>query len=255
MFSFFQKLDGFRKSFSRHAERSDVATEKSGKSSTREEQAAILREKMVQQQLVCRDIHDEGVLQAMRSVPRHHFVPQQPLAAAYADKPLPIGHEQTISQPYIVALMTQIVMAAPQGRALDVGTGSGYQAAILAKLMRDVQSVEIVPELAEEARQRLSEMQCNNVTIHHGDGRDGWNAAAPYDVIVAACSPEAVPAALLQQLAPQGHLVMPIGDKRQFLMLYKKQTDGTVRETRIVPVAFVPMIDKKRNGPQCRADS
>ena len=255
MSSFFQKLDGFRKSFSRHTERSDVATGKGGKLSALEEQAAILREKMVQQQLVRRDIHDEDVLQAMRSVPRHHFVPQQPIAAAYSDKPLPIGYEQTISQPYIVALMTQIVMATPQGRALDVGTGSGYQAAILAQLVRDVQSVEIVPELAEEARHRLSEMQYNNVTVHHGDGMYGWSAAAPYDVIVAACSPETVPAALLQQLAPQGHLIIPIGDKRQFLMLYKRQADGTVRETRIAPVAFVPMMEKKRNGAQCHADN
>jgi len=181
------------------------------------------------------------VLKAMESVPRHRFVAPEYEDTAYADHPLPIGHGQTISQPYIVALMTQLARPRPQSRALDVGTGSGYQAAILAELCKEVYSIEIVKPLAEEARKRLANLGYTKVTVRHGDGYRGWPEKAPFDLIVVAAAPDEVPQPLIEQLAPGGRLVIPLGGFFQELVLVEKQSDGTVRRKNMGGVRFVPM--------------
>lgn len=198
------------------------------------------RRRMVEEQLAARDIRDPRVLEAMLRVPRHRFVPEKVVHEAYADHPLPIGHGQTISQPYIVALMTQ---AAPhaQARALDVGTGSGYQAAVLAELCREVYSIEILEPLAVEAEERLRQLGYRNVTVRVGDGYQGWPEKAPFDLIIVAAAPNHVPPPLIEQLAPGGRLVIPVGDARQELLLIVKGEDGVVRRDSIAPVMFVPM--------------
>src|SRR5262245_2763056 len=204
------------------------------------------REAMVRVQLRGRDIRDERVLAAMLRVPRHMFVPEELRAAAYDDRPLPIGSGQTISQPYIVALMTELVLGAAPRRALDVGTGSGYQAAVLAELFPEVHSVEIVPEHAARARARLAGSGYARVHVHRGDGREGWPDAAPYDAIVAACAARAVPDALVEQLAPGGRLVLPLGDETlQELWLIEKRADGGIERRACGGVAFVPMISPR----------
>ncbi|GAB6187612.1 protein-L-isoaspartate(D-aspartate) O-methyltransferase [Thermopirellula anaerolimosa] len=200
-----------------------------------------LRHAMVEGQLASRDIRDPRVLEAMLRVPRHRFVPQTVLHEAYDDHPLPIGHGQTISQPYIVALMTQAAAPQPESRALDVGTGSGYQAAVLAELCREVYSIEIVEPLAAEAEKRLRELGYANVTVRVGDGYQGWPEKAPFDLIIVAAAPDHVPQPLIDQLAPGGRLVIPVGDARQELLLIVKDRDGAVRRESIAPVMFVPM--------------
>lgn len=196
------------------------------------------RRAMVDEQLRARGIDDPRVLEAMLRVPRHEFVPQRIWDRAYADAPQPIGHDQTISQPYIVALMTQLVRPQPESRALDVGTGSGYQAAILAELCAEVYSIEILEPLARTAKQRLADLGYRNITVQSGDGYAGWPEQAPFDVIVVAAAPEHVPRPLLEQLAVGGRLV---GRFHQQLRLIEKQADGTLRESTVAAVAFVPM--------------
>jgi protein-L-isoaspartate(D-aspartate) O-methyltransferase len=204
--------------------------------------AARRRARMVADQLVPRRIVDERVLGAMRTVPRHEFVPRDRAPLAHDDVPLPIGHGQTISQPYIVALMTELAAPRATDRALDVGTGSGYQAAVLAELAREVKSIEIVPELAAEARERLSRLGYANVEVRQGDGWAGWPEAAPFDVIILAAAPEEVPTALTDQLAPGGRLVLPVGDReRQVLLLITRGENGALQRRSILPVSFVPM--------------
>jgi protein-L-isoaspartate(D-aspartate) O-methyltransferase len=208
------------------------------------------REDMVRVQLRGRDISDERVLEAMRRVPRHEFVPEDLRHAAYDDRPLPIGYGQTISQPYIVALMTQLALgeplahaSAPLARALDVGTGSGYQAAVLAELVPEVHSVEIVPELAARARARLSALGYTRVSVHDAEGRTGWPDAAPYDAIIAACAARELPDALVAQLAPGGRLVLPLGGTSfQELWRIAKRADGSLERKPAGGVAFVPML-------------
>ena len=197
---------------------------------------------MVEDQLAGRDITDVFVLEAMKRVPRHAFVPTQLAARAYADQPLPIGLGQTISQPYIVALMTQL--AAPKGaaRVLDVGTGSGYQAAVLAELADHVFGVEIICEHAEAASKRLARLGYDNATIRCGDGYHGWSEHAPFDAIIVAAAPEKVPPALIEQLKPSGRLVIPVGGQRQELRLYLKNADGSVSVRHVAPVRFVPFV-------------
>jgi protein-L-isoaspartate(D-aspartate) O-methyltransferase len=195
---------------------------------------------MVRAQLETRDIRDPRVLEAMRRVPRHAFVPQALRGFAYDDGPLPIGHGQTISQPYIVALMTQLALGDHPQRVLDVGTGCGYQAAVLAELFPEVHSVEIVPELAEQARARLAQLGYARVHVHGGDGRVGWPEAAPYDAIVAACAALEVPDALIEQLAVGGRLVIPVGRSEQQLVRIRKTPEGISREV-LFGVRFVPM--------------
>jgi len=207
------------------------------------------RQQMVEEDLAGprRDITDRRVLEAMSRVPRHLFVPEDLRYMAYADRPLPIGHGQTISQPYIVALMTQLVEPKPESKALDVGTGSGYQAAVLAELCEEVYSIEIVEPLADEAKKRLADLGYKNITVRHGDGYRGWKEHAPFDLIIVAAAPDHVPQPLVDQLAPGGRLVIPVGDWHQELILIEKAEDGTVRRKSVIPVAFVPMTGEAQD--------
>jgi protein-L-isoaspartate(D-aspartate) O-methyltransferase len=196
---------------------------------------------MVDRQLRSRDISDPRVLEVMGQVPRHLFVPEPLRERAYSDGPLPIGLEQTISQPYIVALMTQLARPRPEARALDIGTGSGYQAAILAELVETVYSIEILCPLADAARARLKALGHANVEVRCGDGYRGWPEHAPFDLIILAAAPDHIPEPLIEQLAPGGRLVLPVGGFSQELVVVEKGTDGTVTKDRIIPVRFVPM--------------
>lgn len=196
---------------------------------------------MVDQQLAARDIVDERVLDAMRRVPRHRFV-EGDADLAYGDQPVPIGHGATISQPYIVALMTQALSVSPTDRVLEIGTGSGYGAAVLAELAERVTTVEVVPELAETARVLLADHadHADHVEVVTGDGSLGHPSAAPYDAIsVTAAGPE-IPEPLLDQLAPGGRLVMPVGRGVEQLVLLTRRPDGDTIET-LIPVRFVPL--------------
>jgi len=202
---------------------------------------ARLREQMVERQLAGRDITDPLVLEAMRKVPRHLFVPEELRGSAYEDRPLPIGHGQTISQPYIVALMTQLARAAPGKTALDVGTGSGYQAAVLASIVDRVSSIEILCDLADQARERLQRLGYDNVEVRCGDGFAGWPDRAPFDVIIVAAAPRSVPQPLIDQLAPGGRLVIPVGGVSQQLLVIEKDETGRIRRFTQGDVRFVPM--------------
>jgi protein-L-isoaspartate(D-aspartate) O-methyltransferase len=216
---------------------------------------AAERARMVEQQLEARgyadpSITDPVVLEAMRQVPRHRFVLPEWRDRAYDDGPLPIGHGQTISQPYIVALMTQLVRPRPGDRILDVGTGSGYGAAVLAACGTEVYTIEIIPELAEESAQRLEELGYDQITTRTGDAWQGWPEAAPFDAIVVAAAPLEVPPALVEQLAPGGRMVLPLGDVEQTLVLVEKDEEGRVSQREIAPVRFVPMTGGEgESGP------
>ncbi len=208
---------------------------------------ATRRAKMVRVDLAGRDIDDAHVLKAMAAVPRHRFVPRELVDLAYHDRPLPIGHRQTISQPYIVALMTQLARARSGVRALDVGTGSGYQAAVLGQIVKRVHSIEIVCPLAERARATLAATGARNVTVKCGDGYRGWPEHAPFDVIILAAAPDHVPDALVDQLAPGGRLVLPVGGRgAQQLLLIEKDPAGKVTRKPQIPVRFVPMTGEAR---------
>jgi len=184
-----------------------------------------------------------SVLEAMRRTPRHAFVPADLRDLAYDDRPLPIGYGQTISQPYIVALMTDLLRLAPRSRALEIGTGSGYQATVLAELGHQVYTIEIVPALAEQAAKRLSDLGYDTVHVREGDGYFGWPDAAPFDAIVVTAATPQIPPPLLEQLKPGGRMVIPIGAAFlvQQLMLVEKLADGTIRTEALLPVAFVPL--------------
>jgi protein-L-isoaspartate(D-aspartate) O-methyltransferase len=196
---------------------------------------------MVDQQLRSRDVRDLRVLEAMLQVPRHRFVPQGEVERAYWDGPLPIGQGQTISQPYIVGLMTQLAQPLESAVALDIGTGSGYQAAVLSLLCTHVYSIEIHEALADSARERLGQLGFKNITVKAGDGYGGWPEHAPFDAIIVAAAPEHVPQPLIDQLKPGGRLVIPVGRYHQGLIVVHKNADGSVRRQQIIPVAFVPM--------------
>jgi len=199
-------------------------------------------ERMIQEQLVTRHIRGERLLQAFREVPRHLFVPQSMQDMAYADGPLPIGQRQTISQPYIVALMTQLLELTGEERVLEVGTGSGYQAAILAKLARKVFSVERIPELAERAAQVLMDLELSNVEVVVCDGSMGLPAHAPYDAIIVTAAAPRVPEPLKDQLAPGGRLVLPVGGRDGQMLERWRQTPKRFERENIAPVAFVPLV-------------
>jgi len=208
-----------------------------------EESAAFrqAREQMVSRQLERRDISDPATLQAMRRVPRHDFVAESLVGDAYADRPLPIGHGQTISQPYIVAYMTQVVAPGPGKRVLEIGTGSGYQAAVLAATGAEVFSIEIIPELADSAAERLRRLGFETVRVKSGDGYFGWAEHAPFDAIVVTAAAEFIPPPLLTQLRDGGRMVIPVGTPFfvQTLMLVEKR--GSEITTRsLMPVRFVP---------------
>jgi protein-L-isoaspartate(D-aspartate) O-methyltransferase len=203
-----------------------------------------LRHEMVSRQIEARGVRDPRVLAAMRSVPRHLFVPEPFRRDAYEDFPLPIGEGQTISQPYIVALMTELATPKPSDRALEVGTGSGYQAAVLAKLVREVYSVEILQALGDEAARRIRDLGYDNITLRVGDGYAGWPEKAPFDLILITAAPERVPPALLDQLAAGGRLVVPVGQAGgvQSLQLLRKNSAGAVEVKDVLPVRFVPLV-------------
>jgi protein-L-isoaspartate(D-aspartate) O-methyltransferase len=196
---------------------------------------------MVDFQIRRRGIRDERVLTAMTQIPRHLFVPESLQSQAYDDHPLPIGHGQTISQPYIVALMTELVRPEPGDRALDIGTGCGYQAAVLSELVQAVYSIEIVKFLATQAEARLRQLGHTNVEVRFGDGYQGWLEHAPFQIIIVAAAPDHIPQPLLDQLSPNGRMVIPVGRYTQELQLIEKSDDGTLTYTKIAPVSFVPM--------------
>jgi protein-L-isoaspartate(D-aspartate) O-methyltransferase len=188
---------------------------------------------------------DPRVLEALREVPRHAFVPIDVSSQAYADRPLPIGFGQTISQPYVVALMTHLIEVKPGDRVLEIGTGSGYQAAVLARLAREVYSVEIVAGLGRRAAETLARLGYANVATRIGDGYQGWEEYAPFDAILVTAAPDHVPPALVAQLKPGGRLVIPVGGLFQDLMVIAKAADGTTTSTTIIPVRFVPLVRGK----------
>ena len=204
---------------------------------------AAARRRMVASQIEARGVKDPSVLEAMRRVPRHRFVPADRRAFAYSDGPLAIGSGQTISQPYIVALMTELARPTRDARILEIGTGSGYQAAVLAECAGEVYTIEIVPELGRKSAALLSELGYANVRTRIGDGYDGWPEAAPFDAIVVTAAPDTVPKPLIDQLKPGGRLVVPVGSVDQELVVLTRTGDGIRRES-IIPVRFVPMTGK-----------
>ena len=200
---------------------------------------------MVREQIERRGVGDPRVLRAMESVPRHLFVPESFRASAYEDGPLPIGEGQTISQPYIVAFMSEAIRIGPRDRVLEVGTGSGYQTAVLARLAGHVFTIEMRPRLAQEAQARLRELGVANVTVRVADGYDGWPEEAPFDAILVTAAPREAPQALLDQLATGGRLLIPLGGIDQELVRFTRLESGYERES-LLPVRFVPLTRERR---------
>ncbi len=202
-------------------------------------------DEMVAEQIVPRHIRDQQVIQAMRTVPRHLFVAPQYRGLAYTDQPLPIGHNQTISQPYIVAFMTEALRLSPQARVLEIGTGCGYQTAVLAQIAKLVFTVEIVAELARRAKATLEKQGYTNIHFNCGNGREGWSEFAPYSHIMVTAASSAIPPALLDQLENGGRLLIPLGTPNltQELVLIEKK-DDQIKKTNLLPVRFVPLVDK-----------
>jgi protein-L-isoaspartate(D-aspartate) O-methyltransferase len=205
------------------------------------------RKRMVETQIRARGVQNKRVLEAMGTVPRHEFVPEEYRTSAYEDSPLPTSSGQTISQPFIVALMTELIDPQPEHRVLEIGTGSGYQAAILSKLVREVYTIEILPELARTAAQRLERLQFKNVHVREGDGYQGWPEHAPFDSILVTAGAAEVPKPLIEQLKPGGRMVIPVDNSagHQTLQVLEKGTDGAVRVRDLIPVRFVPLVRSK----------
>jgi protein-L-isoaspartate(D-aspartate) O-methyltransferase len=203
------------------------------------------RRRMIDDQIRARGVTNQAVLDAMRKVPRHLFVPPNLRDAAYDDGPLPIGQGQTISQPYIVAYMTEALGIRPGEHVLEIGTGSGYQAAVLAEIAREVYTIEIVPELADRARETLAGLGYKNVYVRTGNGYAGWPEKAPFPRIMVTAAPDEVPPALVEQLAPGGAMVLPVGTSFQEMTIVTKTAQGIARKTTI-PVRFVPMVGKPK---------
>jgi protein-L-isoaspartate(D-aspartate) O-methyltransferase len=202
------------------------------------------RTAMVRQQIESRDVKDRRVLAAMRAVPRHLFVPADLRGNAYNDHPLPIGYNQTISQPYIVAVMTELLDAGPETKVLEIGTGSGYQAAVLARVAGQVYTIEIVPELAKSSAELLKKLGHENVHVRHGDGYKGWPEEGPFDRIMLTAAPPRIPRALIDQLKPGGRMVAPVGRTvfSQELVVIDKDKQGRTSRRSVFPVRFVPMV-------------
>lgn len=199
-----------------------------------------LRARMVETQLLPRDINDKKVIAAMKHVPRHLFVPKEYRAYAYEDGPQPIEQGQTISQPYIVAIMTQLLRIDSVSKILEIGTGSGYQAAVLGEISDSVYSIEIIPQLAKQAAHLLDSLGYRNVHVKAGDGYLGWPEAAPFDAVIVTAAAPKIPQPLIEQLKVGGRMVIPVGDYTQELYLITKEKDGVVKQA-IIPVRFVPM--------------
>lgn len=202
---------------------------------------------MVEQQLKPRGIEDERVLAAMAKVPREEFIPLNVRSAAYEDGPLPIGYDQTISQPYIVAFMTEQLRSKPTDRVLEIGSGSGYQAAILAALTAEVYTVELVEPLAKTAEANLQRLGYNNVHVRLGDGYKGWPQKAPFDAIIVTCAPAKVPQPLIDQLKDGGRMVIPVGEQYAQQLYLLEKNNGQLKESATLPVRFVPMLREAQN--------
>jgi len=202
------------------------------------------RKIMVEDQIKRRGVKDVGVLKAVQKVEREKFVPEKYRDLAYSDNPLPIGHQQTISQPYIVAYMTEHLQISKSHNVLEIGTGSGYQAAILAEMAHHVFTIEIIPELAESAEKVLMELGYENITVRTGDGYKGWPEEAPFDRIMVTAAPNEIPEKLVEQLAPNGRMILPVGGSifAQYLWLVQKDKEGIVTKEKILAVRFVPMV-------------
>ncbi len=201
------------------------------------------RKQMVKYQLRNRGIKDKRVLAAMSKVPRHEFVDSSLRDLAYSDSPLPIGHNQTISQPYIVAYMTEAGEISPSDKVLEIGTGCGYQAAVLGEMAKEVYSMEIIPQLAIKARRTLTRLSYQNIQVKTGDGYQGWAENAPYDAIIVTAAPESIPKPLIEQLAINGKMVIPVGKRDQEIFVLTKTHNGMLSE-KTIPVRFVPMRTK-----------
>jgi protein-L-isoaspartate(D-aspartate) O-methyltransferase len=207
-------------------------------------------EKMIINQIVSRGIRNTQVIEAMRKVPRHLFVPENIRESAYDDRPLPIGEGQTISQPYIVAFMTEALDLSPKNKVLEIGTGSGYQAAILSHLVREVYTIEVNPRLGEAARERLGKMGYKNIFAKVGDGYKGWSEKAPFQAVTVTCAPEEIPRALIDQISDGGKMIIPVGEKKGIQKLILLQKDkGLIRKKEVMDVLFVPMV----KGEEVRA--
>ncbi len=212
----------------------------------RDETPEQARERMVREQIEERGVRDPRVLDAMRRAPRHRFVKPELAARAYEDTPLPTAAGQTISQPYIVAFMTEQLRPRKEHVALEVGTGSGYQAAVLSLLVSKVYTIELIPELARTAAERLKRLGYQNVEVRQGDGYAGWPEHAPYDLIIVTAAPEAIPADLVEQLKPGGRMVIPTGPRdSQELRVVEKDEQGRIKVRSVLPVAFVPLVRGK----------
>lgn len=207
---------------------------------------AAARNNMIKTQIIDRGIMNTATLRAMKKVPRHLFVPKEYENDAYGDYPLPIGYGQTISQPYIVAFMTEVVKPTEKKKALEIGTGSGYQAAVLAEIVDTVYSIEIIPELSNESAMRLNRLGYNNIFIKSGDGYNGWPEHAPFDIIIVTAAADEIPKPLIDQLAENGRLVIPVGKAgtiQELMLLVKK--NGKIEESRLTFVRFVPFKRSK----------
>jgi protein-L-isoaspartate(D-aspartate) O-methyltransferase len=206
---------------------------------------------MVERQIRARGISTPAVLEALAAVPRHRFVPAELAPRAYDDTPLPIGYDQTISQPYVVAFMTEAAALTPDTKVLDIGTGSGYQAAVLAEIVGQVYSIEIVPDLAERSRRLLADLGYGNVQVRTGDGYRGWPDEAPFDAIVVTAAPDHIPAALVEQLAVGARLVIPVGPDGalQAMTIVTKEANAAATEETF-PVRFVPMTGEAQSRPR-----
>ncbi|MGH9381208.1 MAG: protein-L-isoaspartate(D-aspartate) O-methyltransferase [Thermoanaerobaculia bacterium] len=210
------------------------------------------RHRMVEEQIAGRGVQDANVLAALRQVPRHLFIPESVRDQAYEDYPLPIGEGQTISQPYIVALMTQLAELGPDDKVLEIGTGSGYQSAVLSRIVREVYTIEILEPLGRRAAGTLQRLGYDNVHVRIGDGYDGWPEEAPFDaILVTAAAPDRVPPPLEEQLKVGGRIVIPVGKYFQDLVVLTKTPKGKVRQS-VIPVRFVPMTGEIENDPDSR---
>jgi protein-L-isoaspartate(D-aspartate) O-methyltransferase len=203
---------------------------------------AAQRKAMVGRQIKARGVKDPRVLAAMAKVPRHLFVPESQRPYAYEDRPLPIGHDQTISQPYIVALMTEVVRVEPGDKVLEIGTGSGYQAAVLSEITPEVYTIEILPPLAEQARGRLRRLGYVTVKVKTGDGYLGWPEVAPFDAIIVTAAPDHIPHKLVEQLKDGGRMVVPVGGRQVQRLTLVERHGNKLRITSLIPVLFVPMV-------------
>ena len=216
-----------------------------GQKPTAPSEFAAHRQRMVEQQLKPRGIKDERVLAAMAKVPREEFIPADQRSDAYDDGPLPIGYDQTISQPYIVAFMTEQLRLKSSDRLLEIGSGSGYQAAVLAELVADVYTIEIVEPLANTAQATLQRLGYNNVHLRVGDGYQGWPEEAPFDAIIVTCAPDKVPQPLVDQLKDGGRMIIPVGERFAQQLYLLENKNGQLKESAMLPVRFVPMMRSK----------